>query len=49
MKRANLIVAGTVKRQKESKNTSVARILKAAYRPYFRDKNTRLAVKRCLG
>ena len=27
----------------------VSKILKAAYRLHFRDKSTRLAVKRCLG
>ncbi|HWB60362.1 MAG TPA: hypothetical protein VG733_12780 [Chthoniobacteraceae bacterium] len=36
-------------RQSGIANNTVSKILKAAYRLYFRDKSTRQAVKRCLG
>jgi hypothetical protein len=45
----NLIYPATGKQPRRTKRATVSRILKTAYRLYFRDKSTTQAVKRCLG
>ncbi|MGB8356933.1 MAG: hypothetical protein WCD79_23755 [Chthoniobacteraceae bacterium] len=45
----NMVGSRDIKRPAQPKKSGINQALKAAYGLYFRDKYTRLAVRRCLG
>jgi hypothetical protein len=45
----NMIGIRNIEQPRQTKRPGVNKVLRSAYQLYFRDKLTRLAVRRCLG